>query len=69
MYIYDKALGAKEGWLINSNRTKIRIHKGANFSFEPWEKVEGQEAKYRSCLLASTVYTTRRNANGFITFT
>jgi len=69
-YIYDAALGAKTGWLINPKRLKIRIHSGTNFVFEPWQFVPGKvAAKSRQLLVYAAVYCKRRNANGYITFT
>lgn len=69
VYIYDQTLEAKTGWLINPKRTPIRIHSGTNFTFEPWQMMESKVAKKRNCLLYASVYTKRRNANGYITFT
>jgi hypothetical protein len=68
-YIYSQDLAAKTGWLINTNRTRIRVHSGTNFSFEPWQMMEKKVAKKRNCLLYACVYTRRRNANGYIEFT
>lgn len=64
IFVYDASLAAKEVWLINTNRTKIEMHSGANFTFEPWEKIPGKMAKKRECLIAYRIYTSRRNANG-----
>jgi hypothetical protein len=68
-YIYDASLGSKDAWLINTKRTKIRVHTGTYFAFQPWMRMEKKVAKKRECLLAASVYTKRRNANGYITFT
>lgn len=68
-YVYDAALGAKEGWAINTKRTPIRVHSGTNFTFQPWQMMEKKVAKKRDCLLYMAIYTRRRNMNGNITFT
>ena len=67
--IYDADMDAKTGWLINTNRTKLRIHSGTNFQFENWQMMEGKIAKKRDMLLYASLYTKRRNTNGTITFT
>lgn len=67
--MYDPKLGAKEGWALNTKYgVKVRIHKGTNFKFQPWQMMEKKVAKKRDCLLAISVYTKRRNANGYINF-
>ena len=67
--MYSHALPAKTGWLLNMNRTKVRIHRGTNFTFESWQMLPSKVAKKRDCLTYAAVYTKRRNANGVITFT
>lgn len=68
--IYDEDMDAKTGWLMNFKKhTKLRVHTGTNFVFENWQMMEGKVAKKRNQLLYASLYTRRRNANGFIQFT
>jgi len=68
--VYDAELAAKRGELYNMKRTKVRIHKGTNFQYTPWQMMEGKvAAKKRNCLLYVAVYCQRRNSNGFVDFT
>ena len=67
--MYSQAMPAKTGWLLNMKRTKVRIHRGTNFTFESWQMLPSKVAKKRDCLTYAAVYTKRRNANGVITFT
>ena len=68
--VYDEALGPKTGWLLNLKRwVRVRIHRGTNFSFEPWQMMPNKVAKKRDCLTYASVYCKRRNANGSITYT
>lgn len=68
--VYDPDLDPKRGELYNMKRVKVRIHKGTNFIFTPWQMMEGKvAAKKRNCLLTVSVYCERRNTNGYIQFT
>lgn len=68
-YIYDPAMDAKTGWLLNTTTgIKLRVHSGTNFQFEDWQMMESKIAKKRDCLLYASLYVKRRNANGFITY-
>lgn len=68
--IYDEAMPAKTGWLMNFKKhTKLRIHSGTNFVFENWQMMNNKIAKKRDQLLYASLYTRRRNANGYIEFT
>lgn len=68
-FIYDAEKTAKEINLFNFKRCKVRIHRGTNFIFEPWQMMEGKVAKKRNCLVYYAVYCTRRNVNGYGLFT
>lgn len=67
--IYQPSMSAKTAWLVNFNRVKVRIHRGTNFVFEPWQMMTDRVAKKRDCLVYAAVYCQRRNVNGVITFT
>lgn len=68
--IYDDNLPAKTAWMLNFRKAvKVRIHKGTNFVFEPWQMMESKIAKKRNCLLYWALYVRFRNANGFIEYT
>jgi hypothetical protein len=68
--IYDADLAAKRAELLNFKKgIKVRIHRGTNFQFTNWKDVSGKVAKSRECLVYASVYTKRRNANGYIEFT
>lgn len=68
--IYDADMGAKTGWLIDfKDAVKLRIHRGTNFTFEPWQMMEGKVAKKRNCLTYASLYVKRRNNCGVITYT
>lgn len=66
--IYDRDLDPKAVELYNFKRTKVRIHRGTNFVFENWQMMENKVAKKRNCLVYASVYTKRRNANGYGVF-
>lgn len=68
-FIYDKALPAKSAWVLNTNNgVKARIHKGSDFTFTPWQDMEGSVSRKRNLLLYAGIYCRRRNLNGAITF-
>lgn len=69
--IYEPALAAKTGWLMNFKKAvRVRIHSGTNFKFTEWGKLPGKvEAKYRDCLTYCAVYVKSRKANCLIEFT
>jgi hypothetical protein len=68
--IYDEGLPAKVGWLLNFKRyVKLRIHRGTNFQYEPWQLLASKVAKKRDMLVYASLYVKRRNANGIITYT
>lgn len=68
--IYDQELDAKTAWHLNFRKAiKVRIHKGTNFVFEPWQMMENKVAKKRNCLLYWAIYVKFRNSVGFITYT
>lgn len=68
--VYDPSLGAKVGWLVNFKRgVRVRIHKGTNFLWTPWEMNPGKVGvKQRDNLTYVAVYARSRRANGVITF-
>lgn len=68
--IYDTDMPAKQGWLIDfKDSVKLRIHRGTNFTFNPWQMMESKVAKKRDCLTYASLYVKRRNSNGVITYT
>lgn len=68
--IYEPNLPAKTGWALNLNKSiKVRIHRGTNFQFTPWQMMSGKmETKKRNCLLYVAIYCRSRRANSVITF-
>jgi hypothetical protein len=68
--IYDETMAAKAGWLIDFKESvKLRIHRGTNFTFNPWQMMESKVAKKRDCLTYASLYVKYRNSNGVITYT
>lgn len=69
--IYEPALDAKTGWLMNFKKAvRIRVHSGTNFKFTPWNLLPNKiETKYRDCLVYAATYVKSRRALGVITFT
>jgi hypothetical protein len=70
-HIYEQSLTAKMAWLINFRRyVKVRIHKGTNFSWQPWMSLPGKvQTKTRDNLTYVSVACKRRAPNGTITYT
>jgi hypothetical protein len=67
--IYEDSLSAKVGWAINfRDGAKVRIHRGTNFSFEPWQMLPTKVAKKRDLLLYAAIYAKDRRCLGTITF-
>jgi hypothetical protein len=67
--IYDANMGAKVAWALNfQDCARVRIHKGTNFTFEPWQMMPNKVAKKRDCLLYMNVYAEDRRGLGTITF-
>lgn len=68
--VYEPAMAAKEGWLVNFKRgVRVRIHSGTNFTWTPWRFLDNKvEVKYRDNLTYAAVYAKSRRANGKITF-
>jgi hypothetical protein len=68
--VYDADMDAKTGWLIDFKESvKLRIHRGTNFTFEPWQMMTNKVAKKRDCLTYASLYCKYRNSNGSITYT
>lgn len=68
--VYDADMPAKTGWLIDFKESvKLRIHRGTNFTFEPWQMMTNKVAKKRDCLTYAALYVKYRNSNGSITYT
>jgi hypothetical protein len=66
--VFDDSLPAKEMWSINLSCTKARILRGANFTPQPWQMMEGKLAKKRDVVLFMAVYTRNRRANGRLVY-
>lgn len=68
-FIYEPSLGAKVVWALNWDFLKLEIHSGTDFTFTPWQMMEGKvAAKKRNCLLAVKLACKRRNYQGTLTF-
>lgn len=68
--VYDETMDAKTGWLIDFKESvRLRIHRGTNFTFNPWQMMEKKVAKKRDCLTYAALYVKYRNSNGVITYT
>lgn len=67
--IYDETLGAKIGWAVDFRESvKLRVHRGSNMSFTPWESLPGKLAKKRNCITVASLYCRNRRNNGTIEF-
>jgi len=68
--IYEPSLTAKVGWALNLRKSvKLRVHRGTNFKFMPWQMLPGKvAAKKRDNLTYVSVYCRSRRANGIITY-
>ena len=68
--VYEPALAAKEGWLINFKMgIRVRIHSGTNFIWTPWESITAKvQTKKRNLLVYACVYAKSRRANSRIVF-
>ncbi len=68
--IYDPALGAKVGWLINfKTGIRIRVHRGTAFTFDDWQMMTAKvQTKKRNNLTYVAVYAKSRRANAVVTF-
>lgn len=70
-FIYEPKMAAKNAWFLNTKKgVKMRCHAGTNFTYTPWQIMEGKvQAKKRNCLLYVALYTRDRRLNGELTFT
>ena len=67
--VYSPQLPAKEAWGLNLKTTKIRVPRSTNFTYTPWQMMEGKfAAKKRNCLFTFAVYCRDRRCNGRIVF-
>lgn len=67
--VYSPQLAAKEMWGLNLKTTKIRVPRSSNFTFTPWQMLEGKvAAKKRNCLFSYAVYCRDRRCNGRIVY-
>lgn len=67
--IYDENLSAKKAWALNFRAgIQVMIHRGSNFTFEPWQMMTNKVAKKRDCLLYMNVAAKDRRCLGEIEF-
>lgn len=68
--LWDEDMDAKTVWAINFRKgVRVRIHRGTNFTFEPWQMMPNKVAKKRDCLLYMNVYAEDRRCLGSMQFT
>lgn len=68
--IYEPSMNAKDVWMMNFKKdVKLRIHSGTNFTFTPWQMMEGKvQAKKRNNLTYAALYCKKRKSNVLLSF-
>lgn len=67
--IYDPDMAAKKAWALNfRSGIQVLIHRGSNFTFEPWQMLPNKVAKKRDCLLYINVSAKDRRCLGEVEF-
>lgn len=67
--IYDEDMDAKTCWALNFRKgIQVTVHRGTNFTFEPWQMMSNKVAKKRDCLLYMNVSARDRRCLGSMQF-